>query len=348
MAGRALDELLTTLDVKVHAVAVCEVRRGYRLVFDPMTMVSIHYVLQGSGLMHVRGQEPTAFAEKSVLIVPPGGQVTLGLPEDAAVDVPADRAGRMSDDGMLVFNAGEGATELLIAAGTITATYAGGFGLFDHLEDPLVEDVAEVKLLAASIDELLRETCEPGLGSRAFTEAIMRQCLLLILRSHFARVGEESPLFAALRDPRLVRAISAVLSDPGGRHSLETLAKESGMSRSVFVERFSQAFQQTPFEFVQKVRLRHAAHLLRATDLPVKMIAETAGFASRSHFSRVFRSAFEIDPRGYRNQRQNADAMGVPFATAPANEAADPGGPGSRSSGARIPDGKALEPDDPD
>ena len=315
MTGRALDELLTTLDVRVHAVAICDVRRGHRLVFDPMSMVTVHYVLQGGGVMHVRGQAPATFEEKSVLVVPPGGQVTLGLLDDDAVDIAASGAGRLASDGMLVFSAGEGASDLLIASGTITATYAGGFGLFDHLAEPLVEDVSHVNFLAASIDQLLQEVREPGLASRAFAEALMRQSLLLILRSHFARVGDDSPLFAPLRDPRLARAVTAVLSQPGARHTLESLARESGMSRSVLLDRFSHAFQQTPFEFVQKVRLHHAAHLLSATDLPVKTIAEAAGFSSRSHFARVFRTAFDLDPSSYREQRLHKAALRAPVRT---------------------------------
>ena len=53
-------------------------------------------------------------------------------------------------------------------------------------------------------------------------------------------------------------------------------------------------------EFVAKTRLHHAAELLRGTDLPVKAIAASIGFASRSHFSRAFRAAYGRDPRAYR------------------------------------------------
>ncbi len=64
------------------------------------------------------------------------------------------------------------------------------------------------------------------------------------------------------------------------------------MSRTAFAERFSQIFGQGPMDFVQRVRLRIAARLLTATDLPVKVIASSVGYASRSAFSRVFEATY--------------------------------------------------------
>jgi AraC-like DNA-binding protein len=307
-----LDQLLTTLDVRVHAVALCDLRRGGGLVFEPMGMVTVHYVLQGSGLLQVGEAPPVSFEPHSVLIVPPGGMVRMRVSEEPAELVPAAEAMRMVADGLLGFEAGGGAVELLIVSGTITATYAGGFGLFDRLSEPLVENVAGADFLAAAFDLLLTEVRNPGLASRAFTETLMRQCLLMILRSHHARAGEGSPLFANLQDPRLSRAVTAVLQRPGEHHTLNSLATEAGMSRSVFGARFAEVYGQTPFAFVLKVRLRHAAHLLRSTDLPVKMIATAAGFPSRTHFSRAFRAAFNLDPTRYRKLLVASDAVSMP------------------------------------
>ena len=46
--------------------------------------------------------------------------------------------------------------------------------------------------------------------------------------------------------------------------------------------------------------LHHAAGLLKSTRLPVKVIAATIGFSSRSHFSRAFRDGYGVDPTAYR------------------------------------------------
>jgi hypothetical protein len=48
-----------------------------------------------------------------------------------------------------------------------------------------------------------------------------------------------SPLFAALQDQRLARAIIEVLERPASGHSMESLAGVAGMSRSSFAEQFT-------------------------------------------------------------------------------------------------------------
>lgn len=74
----------------------------------------------------------------------------------------------------------------------------------------------------------------------------------------------------------------------------------AGMSRSTFAKQFQHTFSMTPGQFISKTRLYHAAKLLRSTPLPVKLIAATSGFASRSHFSRAFRAAYGVDPTAFR------------------------------------------------
>lgn len=56
----------------------------------------------------------------------------------------------------------------------------------------------------------------------------------------------------------------------------------------------------SPMAFVARTRLHQSADMLRTTNLPVKVIAASIGFASRSHFSRAFRDAYGVDPSAYR------------------------------------------------
>ena len=84
------------------------------------------------------------------------------------------------------------------------------------------------------------------------------------------------------------------------------------MSRSGFARDFTRTFHMSPMEFVAKTRLHHAAEMLRATPAPIKVIAASIGFASRSHFTRAFRAAYGADPSHYRK------AKGASITEAPA------------------------------
>jgi AraC-like DNA-binding protein len=48
------------------------------------------------------------------------------------------------------------------------------------------------------------------------------------------------------------------------------------------------------------VRLRRAVRLLETTDLPVGVVAERVGYASRSYFSRAFKELYGTYPAGFR------------------------------------------------
>ncbi|WP_353204497.1 AraC family transcriptional regulator [Sphingomonas sp.] len=140
-------------------------------------------------------------------------------------------------------------------------------------------------------------------------------CLVIVLRRHFARAGYGSGVLGTLRDPRLGKAITAVLDKPAALHSVASLASIAGMSRSAFAREFSNTLSMSPMAFVAKTRLHHAAELLRSTKLPVKVIAASIGFASRSHFSRAFAAAYGADPSRFRNNGANiapAVTSGVP------------------------------------
>ncbi len=54
-----------------------------------------------------------------------------------------------------------------------------------------------------------------------------------------------------------------------------------------------------------------AAKLLTTSPMPVKVIAESVGYASRSYFSHAFKAAYGCDPSTYRNR---ADPLAEPLA----------------------------------
>ena len=238
MTEGILDRLLATLDVRVHAFAVCHVQKGWRLVFAPMNAVIIHYVLSGHGVLRVGNGTSFPFGPHSILIVPPRIGQSLGTSDGNLREAGAADNCLMMADGLIRFAAGAGEKDIFTACGTISATYNGALGLFDTLLQPLIEDVSRVTRLQGAFQTLFEELSHPDIGTRALSEALMKQCLVLLLRHYLADHGVESPLFAALQDPRLARAITAVLSRPDERHGLDDLAEQAGMSRSAFSEQF--------------------------------------------------------------------------------------------------------------
>lgn len=81
----------------------------------------------------------------------------------------------------------------------------------------------------------------------------------------------------------------------------ESLANELGTNYNVVAAAIKEcADGQTIGDFLDDWRARHAAALLRDTDNTIGLIIEQSGFASRSHFSSLFREKFKMTPSEYR------------------------------------------------
>lgn len=298
---RILDRLLVTMDVAVQSFAICEVKRGRRLIGASVDAIMVHYVLAGTMHMRVPGHEAIVCGPGCVALIPPGLQPSMS-PDDGPAEEVAGTDVAQLREGLVVMDAADGGVgDLRIAAGVVLASLSGSFGLLDRLTAPISEPLGDLPIVQQAFAVMLDEIAQPSLGGRALTSALMKACMLLFMR-RILRRGEANPdLVGALADPRLGAAVSAILEKPADAHSVASLADAAGMSRSNFARVFTDAFDVGPMEFVAKTRLRQAADMLRATRLPIKVIAATTGFASRSHFSKAFREAYGADPTAFRS-----------------------------------------------
>ena len=60
----------------------------------------------------------------------------------------------------------------------------------------------------------------------------------------------------------------------------------------------------TPTDYINRIRIDHAAQLLRTEDSPIEAIAEICGFQNTSYFYRLFERAYHTTPRRYRFEHQ--------------------------------------------
>jgi AraC-like DNA-binding protein len=304
-----LDRLLVTLDVDVQSFALCQVQRGQRLIGDPVDAIMVHYVLVGTHVLTVPGHDPLICSEGSIVLIPPGYRPRVAANQEAAIDVPASERTTLTREGLLLMDVTDGGQgDLRFVSGIVQASLCGSFGLFDNLTHPIAQHVGDYEIVQRAFALMVEEVGEPSLGARALTSALMKACLVLMIRQTIASAGHGMSIFGALSDKRLCQSIGAVLDRPGDAHTVDSLAEIAGMSRSSFCRNFSEAFEMSPAAFVIKARLHHAAQMLRSTPLSVKAIAGNVGFASRSHFSRAFSEAYGSGPADYRLRHQGRPA----------------------------------------
>ncbi len=109
-----------------------------------------------------------------------------------------------------------------------------------------------------------------------------------------------------IRPPWLVRACAEMRSEENLRAGLPRLLELASVSHGHLARSMSQHLGSRPVEFVNQVRLSHAAALLATTGEPIGSIAARAGFSSQSYFDRLFHARYGQTPRAYREQARRA------------------------------------------
>jgi len=80
------------------------------------------------------------------------------------------------------------------------------------------------------------------------------------------------------------------------------LSQLFAVSYRTFIRRFKSATNETPTNYLQKVRIEAAKRLLETTNLNVETIMDSVGYTDLSSFIQLFKRLTEISPSGYRNQ----------------------------------------------
>lgn len=297
-----MERLLATMEVGVGAFTSCDVRRGYDLTFDASSTAAVHYCMVGNGELMVINGSSFKMRKHTFVLLPPGIVYSVGSVGKQQKGASWRRRFRapLFAESVPTIKAGEGKTGIVTACGEVSVATGPNVDLFSGLRTPIIEHFDGPGGLRDQFIILLAESARPTIGTRALTEALLKQCLILLLRRMIQRGTAPLPWMIAVTDDRLARALRAILERSAEPFTVERLAAIAGMSRSSFAAHFTQAFGQSPMNLLRAARLRRARELLVTTDTPVSQIAHEAGFVGRSNFSRAFRKMYAVDPTSFR------------------------------------------------
>ncbi len=97
----------------------------------------------------------------------------------------------------------------------------------------------------------------------------------------------------------IVRALDFIHHHFDQRLDIPTLAREAGMSVSGLHHNFKAATDFSPMQYIKRVRLERALHLMLDQELAAGEAAFQVGYGSPSQFSREFKRLFGSPPREY-------------------------------------------------
>lgn len=85
--------------------------------------------------------------------------------------------------------------------------------------------------------------------------------------------------------------------------TLEQIAQESHASKAYLCRLFRRYDHQSPYQYLLRLKMNHAAEQLQRPSILVKQVADLVGFSDPFHFSRVFRNVLGVSPSEFRGLR---------------------------------------------
>ncbi|MGB6770008.1 MAG: cupin domain-containing protein [Methyloceanibacter sp.] len=121
---------------------------------------------------------------------------------------------------------------------------------------------------AGWLGQLIRVAMMESADKRAGGESVLAKLSELmfieVIRRHLeALPPEQAGWFAGLRDPFVGKALSLMHARPGRNWTIEGLAKDVGLSRSVLAERFADLVVTPPMQYLANWRMQIASGLAR-------------------------------------------------------------------------------------
>lgn len=107
--------------------------------------------------------------------------------------------------------------------------------------------------------------------------------------------------------PRWLRSVRERLDAEVGRgSSLSLVADDAGVHPVYLSRAFRKYYGCSPGEYARSLQIEVAMRLLKSTDAPASHIAQEAGFADQSHFTRVFKRHTGQTPSRFRTASRGA------------------------------------------
>lgn len=313
-----LSDVLTRLSVQGTLYFRTEFTPPFGVrVPDYVNVARFHYVFKGTCRLTVAGlAEPVVLEQGDLAIIPHGAShclLSADLSDDAAV--PLETVLEQSGyDGrsVLVYGGAEAgdtstATETRIICGHFSFAPGGRHLILERLPAYL-----HIKRYGESAGAWLSETlrligaeAEHGLpGSELIALRLAETVFAHAIRYHLREAEAAQGPLAGFADRQVSRALEAIHAKPERQWTVEELAREAGMSRSGFAQKFVALLEVTPMEYLKRWRMQVARDAIATRGFSVSEAADSVGYASEAAFSRAFKTETGRTPSSFQTKRR--------------------------------------------
>ena len=154
--------------------------------------------------------------------------------------------------------------------------------------EPVTPRWIDPKLAAIPSDEVRHDEAAARRAGRDLVLARLVEVLLIEALRATPPAGAPPGLLRGLAYPRLAVAIRRMHGETARDWTVAELAKDAGLSRSAFFDRFTRALGLRPMEYLMVWRMAVEKDLLRHHGAGLEDVARQVGYSSASTFSTAF------------------------------------------------------------
>lgn len=311
----AISELLAELTVHSSVYCLSELRAPWGFEVDGANVAKFHVVLEGECWLQVDGTGPLRLVAGDLVILPGGERHCVSDKQDSPVLgldlLIADHF--LADQARLRYGGDGPRTRLL----------CGGFALGGANPAQVLTLLPQILRIHAVGTGLARwldpvfaliqqEADRADPGSQAIFAKLADVFLAQAVRSYLIDAERNGVLQPGqLADAPIGTAVALIRDQPARQWTVQSLAKEVGMSRTSFSTRFRAAMGESPMRHVTRIRLSQAAGYLTATKLSVDAIARRTGYGNSAALSKAFKREYQTSPGRYRERRAVTEIVQV-------------------------------------
>jgi AraC-like DNA-binding protein len=299
-----LSELLASLRISSSILSQGDFSAPWAVQTKPLGDPVFHAVVTGTAWVHREGDADAQPLEAGEIVVLPRGDGHVmssapNLPPISIADVPARRSGNVA---LVEFGGGGAATRII--CGTFRLQHIAADSLLSLLP-PLLRvgrDNPHGRWIEVTLGMLEQELRGTQAGADATVTRLTDILFVHVLRSHVSELAPGTRgLLGALRDAQIARAVALIHRTPDQRWTLNLMAREVGLSRSVFSARFTELVGAPFTQHLTRWRMQSAADAISLdASLSTMELAERVGYQSEDAFVRAFRRHMGCTPAKYR------------------------------------------------
>jgi len=258
----------TALAVVCGGVEHCA--EDYEICRDTFPFYSIEYVARGRGEVNLKESKFTLQPGRLFAYGPGVAHHITGDADDLLVKYFVDFAGT-------------GAKALLRSSGLLSGQ---------------ATEVFPANALQPLFDELIQVGLQGRRGASALCAKLLQCLALRMVAARAPMNGSETLAFSTYRQCR-----GHIEQHYIRLKTLEQIAAECHSNNAYLCRLFRRYDQQSPYQFLLRLKMNHAAERLQQPNVLVKQVAEEIGFSDPFHFSRLFRSVLGLSPDSFRRIR---------------------------------------------